>query len=1142
MRITADLHIHSRYSRATSSRLNPPCLERWSRIKGIDLLGTGDATHPLWFKELRENLEDAEEGLFILKKSLRDSFDSGPALAEGLPEPPIAGDGRAALFPRFVLSAEISTIYKKGDKTRKVHHLILLPDFKAAAAFNLKLERVGNIASDGRPILGIDSRDLLAMLLDADDRAVLIPAHIWTPWFSVLGAKSGFDSIEACYGDLTCHIPAIETGLSSNPPMNWALGSLDGFSVVSNSDAHSPDKLGREATVFDMEMSYPGLCSALRGTPATGSGGPDRPGILETIEFFPQEGKYHYDGHRICGIWVSPAEAAAAGGICPVCGKALTRGVMGRVLELADRRVNEEEPCPENFGGTNRRPYRSLIPLREILSELLGCGGASKKVDAAYNSLIDSGGTELSILADAGERDLERLKAPGLSGELLARAIGRMRLGRVSISPGYDGEYGIIRVFTAGAGREETGLFDSQADPAGAGGKVTANAESAAQAGAGVPAWNTAAGRGNRRPKSAAFGAPVLQTAVPEVPAAVPAAAAVRPPFVPDSGQERVIACDGRRVLVVAGPGAGKTAVLAARAARLIQEGAAPSSILAVSFTVKAAAELRERILSFSGPAAESVRVSTFHAFCAALLREEGKPHFVPDFTILSEGEREKILRKICGGSGRGGTSPGRLGSYIEERKRYLLLPGETSNLRFVNLWFDSSSGIDKIVSYTEQIPPPVPELEALYKVYRERLKDSSSADYEDLIAGAVRLLASRKETLEALRRRFRHIFVDEYQDINFSQYALVRLLVPPDREENEGPALWVIGDPNQAIYGFRGSDKRFIDRFAEDYPGAVRLELLRSFRCAAPIIKAAGRLADARLESAAGEGGTVSLFRREYPSDRSEAEGIARSIAALLGGASFFALDSGAAGDGEAAPGDCAVLVRAAALAAPVVKALKDHGIPFELSGQSLWWEDEPVKDLLDFIREKADKNEEKQTEPAADVDPAGEIMTAWEDLAGSGRLEGRGKEAPESVAELARLAGLLGSLRALLDALACGGGIPDIESSGVRVMTIHAAKGLEFDYVFVVGLEEGILPFTLYHGYDEEKEKAGIDEERRLLYVAMTRARRGLWLSLARSRSFRGRKLSGQPSRFLAELEDLVPLEAPSRPLKRESQPSLF
>ncbi|MDR2133806.1 MAG: UvrD-helicase domain-containing protein [Treponema sp.] len=1105
MKVTADLHIHSRYSRATSSRLNPACLERWARIKGIDLLGTGDATHPRWLKELRESLDDAEEGFFTLKKNLRAGFESGPALLEGLPEPsPVQGGGKDP-FPRFVLSAEISTIYKKGGKTRKVHHLVLLPDFTAAAAFNLKLERVGNLVSDGRPILGIDSGDLLAMLLEADDRALLIPAHIWTPWFSALGARSGFDSIEECYGDLTCRIPAVETGLSSNPPMNWALGALDAFAVISNSDAHSPDKLGREATVFGMELSYSGLCSALRGGGA---------GVLETIEFFPQEGKYHYDGHRNCGIWLSPAEAAAAGGICPVCGKALTRGVMGRVLELADRPVNEEERCPQNCAGTNRRPYRSLVPLREILTELLGCGGASKKVNAAYNSLIRAGGTELAILSNLSERELEGLKAPGLSGELLAGAVGRMRSGEVSINPGYDGEYGVIRVFPGGrafAGKKEAGLFGLEGIPAPAGAPEQA-------------------AHGKELPKRAAPKAPAFRRSVPVIQAAVQAAAP--PPFVPDRDQKRVIAHDGRRVLVVAGPGAGKTAVLAARAARLIKEGADPSSILAVSFTIKAAAELRERILASLGPAAGGIRVSTFHAFCAALLREEGKG-LVPDFTILSEGEREKILRKICVANQPGRNSPGRLGEYIEERKRFLLLPGENS----------PPLGIDKILPLGE-VPPPVPGLEALYKIYRERLKDAGLADYEDLIAGAVRLLASQEEILSRLRRRFRHIFIDEYQDINFSQYVLVRLLVPaagrgegqaPENEES--PALWVIGDPNQAIYGFRGSDKRFIDRFAEDYPGAVRLELLRSFRCAEPILKAAGRLTGAGLVSAAGENGAVSLFRREYPSDKSEAEGIARTLAALLGGMSFFAMDSGDAGDGEggAAPGDCAVLVRAAALTDTIVKALKDHGIPFELSGRSLWWEDAPVKDLLEFIKERG----EKKTGPAGTSDPAGEITAAWEALITGGGLKGYRKEAPEGVAELARLAGLFGSIPALTDALACGAGIPDVKTAGVRVMTIHASKGLEFDYVFAAGLEEGILPFTLYDG---DKKAAGMDEEKRLLYVAMTRARRGLWLSLARSRVFRGRRLSGQPSRFLSELEDLIPLEAEIRRLKKAGQPLLF
>jgi uncharacterized protein (TIGR00375 family) len=445
MIISADLHIHSHYSRAASSRLSPAWLDRWAGIKGIKLLGTGDCTHALWLEELREHFDDAEEGFYVLKKGARESFDAGPASEEALPRP---GGGASGNETRFVLTGEISTIYKKGGRTRKVNHLVILPDFKAAAAFNTKLARAGNIAADGRPVLGMDSAVLLSLLKESDERALLIPAHIWTPWFSALGARSGFDSIEECYYPLGALIPAVETGLSSNPPMNWALSGLDGFSIVSNSDAHSPEKIGREATIFEMELSYASLYGALAGPAGKGAGGGEAlPGIVSTVEFFPQEGKYHYDGHRKCGVRLGPAEALKAGGICPVCGKALTRGVMSRVMELAGRPVDEKAPCPPAFQGTNRRPYHSLIPLRELLGEILGCGAASKKTGAAYNYLIEKAGSEFAVLMDRDIGELEGLAPPGLSGELLARALRRMRSGEVSVEAGYDGIYGAVKVF-----------------------------------------------------------------------------------------------------------------------------------------------------------------------------------------------------------------------------------------------------------------------------------------------------------------------------------------------------------------------------------------------------------------------------------------------------------------------------------------------------------------------------------------------------------------------------------------------------------------------------------------------------------------------------------------------------------------------
>jgi uncharacterized protein (TIGR00375 family) len=443
MKVIADLHVHSRFSRAAGKSISPASLDYWARVKGIGLAGTGDCTHPAWLDELRGQLDEAEEGLFTLKRGIRAAFDASPAAA-GIPSP------GSDTVPRFVLTGEISTVYKKDGKTRKAHHLVILPGFKAAAVFQAKLERLGNIRSDGRPTLGIDSRELLSLLLETDERAILVPAHIWTPWFSVLGAKSGFDSVDECYSDLAPFVPAVETGLSSNPPMNWAVPSLDRFSIISNSDAHSPEKLGREATVFDMELSFASLAAAIRPRSPNGNAPEHSPDILYTLEFFPQEGKYHYDGHRKCGAGLSPEEAGD--GICPVCGRPLTMGVLRRVAELAGRPVDERAACPQNSRGTNRRPYLSLVPLRELAAELLNTGAASKKAGAAYACLVRQAGSEIGLLVDAPLSALEKMECAGIPGERLAEAVSRMRAGRVVIRPGYDGVYGVVRIFPDGEG------------------------------------------------------------------------------------------------------------------------------------------------------------------------------------------------------------------------------------------------------------------------------------------------------------------------------------------------------------------------------------------------------------------------------------------------------------------------------------------------------------------------------------------------------------------------------------------------------------------------------------------------------------------------------------------------------------------
>ena len=408
MKMIADLHIHSRFSMATSKEGTPENLDFWARKKGISLIGTGDFTHPVWREELKERLVSEGNGLY----RLRDEYVKEESRK-------FPGEGT-----HFVVSGEISSIYKKNGKTRKVHNVILLPSLEAADAMAQRLEKIGNIHSDGRPILGLDSHDLLEMMLDVCPEGILIPAHIWTPHFSVLGAKSGFDSVEECFEELTPYVHALETGLSSDPAMNWRISKLDRYQLVSNSDAHSPSKLGREANLLDIDCSYEGLYRAIQ----TGEG------LEGTVEFFPEEGKYHFDGHRKCGVSLSPVEAERLGGICPVCGKKLTMGVDHRVEQLADR--------AEGFVKKDGKKYESLVPLPEVISTCMGYSAASKKVQGCFEQMIQTLGTEFDILRNVPSEDIK-----SCAGERIAEGIENVRTGNVKRIPGYDGEYGKIELF-----------------------------------------------------------------------------------------------------------------------------------------------------------------------------------------------------------------------------------------------------------------------------------------------------------------------------------------------------------------------------------------------------------------------------------------------------------------------------------------------------------------------------------------------------------------------------------------------------------------------------------------------------------------------------------------------------------------------
>jgi len=404
MRVITDFHLHSKWSRACSKDLNIRNIAAACERKGIQFVGTSDFTHPAWRKELGSELEDVGDGAFAIKGNVSST--------------------------RFLLSTELSCIYKRGGKVRRVHHLVLLPTLEAVDKLTTSLNARGcNLKADGRPILGLDSEELLKLVLDADPRGLLIPAHAWTPWFAVFGSMSGFDSLEACFGEMTRYVPAIETGLSSNPKMNWRLKDLDNVFLVSNSDAHSLEKLGREANVFEMATpTYKELHRIFTQK--------DKSKFIETIEFFPEEGKYHADGHRVCKFFCDPKETKRLKGICPVCGKPLTIGVLNRIEDLADREEGKESPLAV--------PYRSIVPLDELIGDVLDVGPSSKKVRNVYDTLVADGRSEFGVLLDVPASELGRVADADM-----VEAILRMRRGQVSVRPGYDGEYGVISVTNA---------------------------------------------------------------------------------------------------------------------------------------------------------------------------------------------------------------------------------------------------------------------------------------------------------------------------------------------------------------------------------------------------------------------------------------------------------------------------------------------------------------------------------------------------------------------------------------------------------------------------------------------------------------------------------------------------------------------
>lgn len=992
----ADLHIHSKYSRATSKNCDLPNLDFWARRKGITLVGTGDFTHPAWRQEMADCLAPAEQGLYKLREDKRlDDFRTFD------------------VQPRFVVSGEISCIYKQDGRVRKVHNVILLPSLDAAERLSLRLEEIGNIHSDGRPILGLSSRDLLAVTLDVCPEAIFIPAHIWTPHFSLFGAFSGFDTLEACFGDLSGHIHALETGLSSDPPMNRRVPLLDGYTMVSNSDAHSPAKLGRECNLLSGDLSY----SALKRALETGEG------FAGTVEFFPEEGKYHLDGHRNCGLQLTPAETEAYHGRCPVCGKKITIGVLNRVEQLAER--------PEGYVPAGAKPFEHLMPLPEVISASLGISETNAKTERLFCKLLTELGSELEILR---ERTPDEIRRAG--GELLAEGIRRLRAGSVYKSAGFDGEYGKITLFTPDELKNAAGQLSFLS---------------------GIPVAEKAPDRT----------VPVAE--------ALPAETAVSDA---QSGlNEMQLAAAGsaaRVTAVVAGPGTGKTFSLVDRIARLTDGGADPERIAAVTFTCKAADELRERLTVRLGKRAEKIAVGTFHALCLDLL---GDAVCLADASF-TRGLAAELLREY--------------GCKLSPR-RFL------QNVSAVKNGLDADCG-------------------GLFDAYNRRLAAAGFIDFDDLIRIAVKQKAGVG--------RFEHIHVDEFQDVNRMQYELVQQWLAG------GQSLFVIGDPDQAIYAFRGAAADCFAKLTADCPDAAVIRLTKNYRSTPQIVNCAQRViahnpqtaGDRLLGAVRPAGAQVRLV--ECASDLSEGIFIAKEIARLTGGLDMV---EARVTEKPRAFGEIAVLARTHRQLKVIESCLRRDGIPCVAAGRADFTEAPCVVGTLAFFRALVSKEPAAETAAVAFLDGQANFETAKAVFAA--RLSDRPRTLLadfkaylhlhsadyDKLIETAHYADLPAFLQAMLL-----GGESDVAreigitpAGAVRLSTLHGAKGLEFPIVFLCGMTDA-LPAD-----------ADLQEERRLFYVGLTRAADELCVTTY-----------GAPSPLLADLPAFVKREkAYARPAQQLS-----
>lgn len=1066
----ADLHIHSRFSLATSSKLTIPHLAGWAICKGINVLGTGDFTHPKWREELHNEL----------------SFDetSGFYTMLGKPEHILSEDETGIAHPPlFCLQTEISSIYKRQGKVRKVHNVVLMPTLEDADAFSKKLGTIGNINSDGRPILGLDAHDLLELVLETSDRAVLIPAHIWTPWFSLFGSRSGFNDIHDCFADLTPHIFALETGLSSDPAMNRLVSALDNYVLISNSDAHSGANLGREANLFSGTPSYDGMLDALRCSASHSTNGSKFGSHFDgTLEFYPEEGKYHLDGHRACKVVMTPDEAESCNNICPVCGKPLTIGVLHRVWELADRKIPKKlqaEPL-----------VHPVIPLPTVLAELLGSGVGSKKVQQTFFDVLSRLGSEFAILTSLPLETINHFSEP------LCEAVRRLREGNVTRHGGYDGEFGTISLFTESERKElmgrGTGIKkslpilqiahcnprkDKQSPMALASKKMG----TAVTGGMGQTAGNLQNFldlENEKRTPTFPFNLKKISSNVKNK------SVEKKSSLLEALTEEQKTACTFVKgpLLVLAGPGSGKTHLLVARLAWLMKEKSIPANnIVALTFSRRAAAEIAPRLTAFCTNNSGSLPVCcTFHSLAWKLLRTQNK-----QCVLLSEQSANALLKKAS----------------LE------VLP--EADAHSVRTYMDEIA----LLRETGKNPPVGTPEERILTCYERSKKTSTFQffDFTDLLEWMRKALADG-----SLDFHPQEVLVDEVQDLSELQISILRLLLPKD-----GNGFFGIGNPNQAIYGFRGSRGDISQQLQILWPGLTLISLKKSFRSSQKILTVAGKAMLSKpvsglLTAVRDLESTLDFF--EASTQKEEELWIAKKIGRLLGSTSHTLLEntkSLSPLDGALAPSDIAVLVRLRAEIPSLAATLRQQGIPVQAPAEELFWQDETTASIIAAVEDALNKNttKEEQNTSKAFILSYGEgraVLPPMQQIDILQKQNGINESYFDTLnwKKLCKAYAQAGNWQQLLNTIKWLDEAESLKNSAesVQVLTIHAAKGLEFRAVFIPGMEDGLLPFSrsLFFKTQTRFTEDPIGEERRLFYVALTRASEAIYLSLSKKEPF--------------------------------------